>query len=116
MCSKGNHIINTGRNGMCFIRNCEKHSTVCKEHADENKNRHRIVRQCLDWAEGVRAQTSGQTTNNMSFLMTVTQDVETSSERELDDMNDMRKEIHINTSTDTMDIFGYTGTNNTEQT
>ena len=48
--------------------------------------------------------------------MTVTQDVETSSERELDDMNDMRKEIHINTSTDTMDIFGYTGRDNTEQT
>ena len=99
---------------MCFRRNCEKHSTVCKEHADENKNRHRIVRQCLEWAQGVRPQIPGQTTNNMSFLMTVNEDVETSSERELDDMNDMRKEIHINTSTDTMDIFGYT--NNTEQT
>ena len=92
---------------MCFIRNCEKHSTVGKEHADENKNRHRIVRKCLNWAEGVRAQASGQTTNNMSFLMTVHQDVETSSERELDDLNDMRKEIHINISTDSMEFLLY---------
>ena len=116
MCSKGSHTINNGRNGMCFRRNCEKHSTVCKENADENKNRHRIVRQCLEWAQGIRPQASGQTTSDMTFLMTVNEDVESSSEKELDDMNDMRKEIHINTSTDTMDIFGYTNMDDTEQT
>ena len=50
----------------------------------------------------------------MSFLMTVDEDVESSSEKELDEMNSMRKEIHIKASTDTMDFFGYT--NNNEQT
>ena len=48
--------------------------------------------------------------------MTVDEEVESSSEKELDDMNDTRKEIHIKTSTDTMDIFGYTNTDDTEQT
>ena len=48
--------------------------------------------------------------------MTVDEDVESSSEKELDDMNNMRKEIHIKTSTDTMDIFGYTNIDDTEQT
>ena len=48
--------------------------------------------------------------------MTVHQDVEASSERELDDMNSMRKEIHINTSTDSMDIYGYIDRANNEQT
>ena len=48
--------------------------------------------------------------------MTVDQDVEANSEKELDDMNSMRKEIHINTSTDSMDIYGYTDRANNEQT
>ena len=34
-------------------------------------------------------------------------EAETRSERELDDMNDVRKEVHLNNSTDTLDIFGY---------
>ena len=33
---------------------------------------------------------------------------ESRSERELDDMNDARKEIHLKRSADTTDIFGYT--------
>ena len=40
--------------------------------------------------------------------MTVDDEVESRSEKELDDMNDTRKEIHIKRSTDTLDIFGYT--------
>ena len=40
---------------------------------------------------------------------------ESRSERELDDMNDARKEIHLKTSTDTLDIFGYTNLNEPEQ-
>ena len=48
--------------------------------------------------------------------MTVDEEVESSSEKELDDMNDTRKEIHIKRSTDTMDIFGYTDPDDTEQT
>ena len=42
--------------------------------------------------------------------------MESSSEKELDDMNDTRKEIHIKRSTDTMDIFGYTDQDGPEQT
>ena len=48
--------------------------------------------------------------------MTVNDEVESSSEKELDDMNDTRKEIHIKRSTDTMDIFGYTDPDGPEQT
>ena len=93
---------------MCVIKECEKHSTICKAHADDNKNRHKILKPCLDWAQNIRSQTSGQTTDNVSFLMTVDDEVESRSEEELDDMNDIRKEIHIKRSTDTLDIFGYT--------
>ena len=28
-CGKGRHIYNTGRNGMCIDRNCDKNATVC---------------------------------------------------------------------------------------
>ena len=40
---------------------------------------------------------------------------ESRSERELDDMNDARKEIHPERSTDTTDIFGYTNLNESGQ-
>ena len=79
---------------------------MCKDHADENKNRHRIIKQCLEWAQGIRSQAPGQTTGSMSFLMTVDEDVESSSEKELEDMNNMCKEIHIKTSTDVVDERG----------
>ena len=36
-----------------------------------------------------RLQTSGQSTGSMSFLMTVDEEVESSSEKELDEMNSM---------------------------
>ena len=104
-CSKGNHTVNNGRNGMCIEKSCEMHSTVCKTHADDNRNAHRITKQCIEWANGIRAQTSGQYTSSMSFLMTVDEEVESSSEKELDEMNSMRKEIHIKASMDTMDFL-----------
>ena len=90
------------------------HSTVCKTHADDNRPPPTITKQCIEMANGIRPKTTGQSTGNMSFLMTVDEEVESSSEKELDEMNSMRKEIHIKASTDTMDFFGYTNTN--EQT
>ena len=35
-CSKGNHTMNSGYNGLCVIRECNKHSTICRAHTDEN--------------------------------------------------------------------------------
>ena len=90
---------------MCIEKSCEMHSTVCKTHADDNRNAHRITKQCIEWANGIRPQTSGLSTGSMSFLMTVDEEVESSSEKELDEMNSMRKEIHIKASTDTMDFL-----------
>ena len=100
--------MNSGYNGLCVIRECDKHSTICRAHEDENRDRHRILKACLDWAQNIRPQLTGQTTNHTTFLMTVDDEAESRSEEELDDMNDARKEIHLKRSTDTIDIFGYT--------
>ena len=89
-CSKENHSLNNGYNGLCVIRACNNHSTICKEHEDENKNRHRILKTCLDWAQNIRSQSSGS---------------------ELDDMSDVREEFRLKKSTDTLDIFGFLNLN-----
>ena len=47
--------------------------------------------------------------------MTMADESDSRSERELDDMNDARKEIHLKRSTDTIDIFGYSNQNESGQ-
>ena len=56
-CGKGYHIPNTGRNGMCLDKNCDRHSTLCRTHETLNKNRHQILRRGLEWVNEVRPQT-----------------------------------------------------------
>ena len=90
---------------MCIDKNCDRHSTLCKNHEELNKNRHQILRRGLDWANRVRPQTPGRNTDNISFLMTVNEEVESNSEKELDEMNSVRKEIQIKTLMDTMEFF-----------
>ena len=114
-CGRGNHSRNNGFNGLCSIRECDRHSTLCKTHENENKSQHRLLRASLDWAQNIRPQQGGQTTSQTSFLMTMADESESRSERELDDMNDACKEIHLKRSTDTTDIFGYTNLNESGQ-
>ena len=68
---------------------------MCRTHEKENQNKHKILRESLEWAQKVRPQQGGQTTNQVSFLMIMADESESRSERELDDMNDARKEIHL---------------------
>ena len=100
-CGKGQHIYNSGRNGMCIDRNCDKNATVCRTHMKLNKDRHQLLRRSIEWANVVKPQT----TDNMSFVMLVNEDVESNSEQELDDMISVRKEIQIKTSQDPMETF-----------
>ena len=86
------------------------HSTVCKTHANANRNRHHILKRCIEWANDIRPRTSGPSTGNISFLMTVDEEAESNSEKELDEMNSVRKEIHIKTNMDVMDFFSYMNT------
>ena len=106
-CGRGKHIQNTGFNGLCSIRECDRHSTLCRAHEEENKNRHKILKASLEWAQNIRPQQGGQTTSQTSFLMTMADESESRGEEELNDMNDARKEIHLKRGTDTTDIFGY---------
>ena len=103
-------MFNNGRNGMCIEKNCEMHSTVCKTHANANRNRHHILKRCIEWANDIRPRTSGQSTGSISFLMTVDEEAESDSEKVLDEMNSVRKEIHIKTNMDVMDFFSYMNT------
>ena len=96
-CGKGNHTFNNGRNGMCLDKSCDRHSTLCKTHEELNKNRHQILRRGLEWANRVRPQTPGRNTDNMPFVMIVDEEVESNSEKELDEMDSVRKEIQIKT-------------------
>ena len=90
---------------MCIDKGCDRHSTLCKNHEEMNKNRHQILRRGLDWANRVRSQTPGQSIDNVTFIMTVDEEVESNSEKELDEMNSVRKEIQIKTNRDTMPFF-----------
>ena len=72
-----------------------------------HKNRHKILKPSLEWAQNIRPQQGGQTTSQTSFLMTMADESESRGEEELNDMNDARKEIHLKRGTDTTDIFGY---------
>ena len=47
--------------------------------------------------------------------MMMADDSESRGERELDDINDARKQIHLKRGTDTSDIFGYMSTNTDTQ-
>ena len=58
----------------------------------------------------MKLRTSEQSTGSMSFLMTVDEEAESNSEKELDEMNSVRKEIHIKTNMDVMDFFSYMNT------
>ena len=91
-CGRGKHIINSGYNGMCSVRECDRHSTLCKTHETENKNHHKILKASLQWAQSIRPQQGGQTTNQTTFLMTMADESETRGREELDDMNYVRKE------------------------
>ena len=55
-CSKRIHTRNTGFNGMCVVRECDRHSTMCRRHKDENKAHHKLLKASLDWAQDVRSQ------------------------------------------------------------
>merc|ERR1711923_667557 len=83
----GRHSPNTGYNGMCSFRDCD---------------RHRIYRQSLEWANSFKPE-SEQT----SLLMLKAKESESRREKELDDINDARKQIHLKRGADTSDIFGY---------
>ena len=43
-CGQGQHTNNTGFNGMCSVKECDRHVTVCRRHESENRNRHKIYK------------------------------------------------------------------------
>ena len=79
--------------------------TVCRRHESDNRNKHKIYRKALEWAASFRPQRE-----QTSLLMMMADDSESRGERELDDINDARKQIHLKRGTDTSDIFGYIST------
>ena len=101
-CGDGRHLFNNGKNGMCSDRSCEKNVTMCRDHYEVNLERHNLLRSCTDWADRVRPQPVRQ---HMSFLMQVSEDTESTSEKVLDDLSLVRKEIQINTKQDPAEIF-----------
>ena len=70
-CGRGRHIRNSGYNGICSVRECDRHVTLCKTHETENKNRHKIYKASMEWAQSLRPQQGNQTTRHTSFLMTM---------------------------------------------
>ena len=90
---------------MCTDKNCEKHVTMCRDHYEFNTERHKLLRTCMEWADRVKPQSVKQ---HMSFLMQVSEDTESNSEKVLDDLSLVRKEIQINTEQDPAEIFDET--------
>merc|ERR1711873_399062 len=75
---------------------------MCRDHYEVNLERHNILRKRTDWADRVRPQSFRQ---HMSFLMQVSEDTESTSEKVLNDLSLVRKEIQINTKQDPEEIF-----------
>ena len=40
---KNGHIESTGKNGSCWNRSCDYNVTMCREHYNENKERHSLL-------------------------------------------------------------------------
>ena len=99
---KNGHTENTGRNGMCAIRRCEYDATMCRNHYEHNKDRHYLLRKSMNWADRVNPQPVRQ---HMSFIMQVGEDTESTSEKVLEGLNSVRKEIQINTEQDLAEVF-----------
>ena len=85
---------------------------MCKRHEPENKNRHKLYKRSLDWAQSFRSQQNGQQRQQTSLMA---DEAESSGEEELNDMNDARKAIHLKRGADTSKIFGYMNKNESEQ-
>ena len=81
----------------------------------ENKNRHKIYKKSLEWAKSFRPQQGGQTARQTSLLMMMADETESRGKEELDDMNEVRKKIHLKAGADTTDIFGYMNKNESEE-
>merc|ERR1712163_103303 len=99
---KRKHIENTDNNGSCWKRGCDYNVTMCREHFNINKERHRILRSSQDWADRVDPQPVRQ---HMSFLMQVGEDTESTSKKVLENLNSVRKEIQINTEQDLAEVL-----------
>ena len=99
---KNGHIENSGRNGMCAIRRCEYDATMCRNHYEDNKDRHYLLRKSMNWADRVNPQPVRQ---HMSFIMQVGEDTESTSEKVLEGLNSVRKEIQINTEQDLAEVL-----------
>ena len=75
---------------------------MCRDHYEVNLERHNLLRSCTDWADRVKPQPVRQ---HMSFLMQVSEDTESTSEKVLDDLSLVRKEIQINTEQYPAEVF-----------
>ena len=87
---------------MCSVKECDRHVTLCRRHESENRGRHKIYRQSLEWANSFKPENE-----QTSLLMIMAEESESRGEKELDDINDARKQIHLKRGADTSDIFGY---------
>ena len=105
-CGISRHTRNSGYNGMCSVREFDRHVTLCKRHETVNRNQHKIYKTSLEWVQSLKPQQGGQTVRHNSFLI-MAEESESRGREELDDLNDARKEIHLKRGTDTSDNFGY---------
>ena len=109
-CGKGKHIQGNGVNDSCTVTECENNVTLCKRHETVNRDRHRLYKAALRWVQRLKPAQNGETIRQESYLMAMAEETESKGRAELNDMNDARKEIHLEKGTDTSDIFRYQDT------
>ena len=81
-CGPGRHTVNTGYNGMCSVKECERNVTTCRRHEPENRERHKIYKNSLDWAQSFRPQQNGQQREQTTLLMMMADESESRGEEE----------------------------------
>ena len=84
---KGKHIPGNGKNGSCAITECENNVTLCKKHKAVNRDRHRLYKNALRWAQGARPAQNDGTIQEESYLMAMTEETESKGIAEMSGMS-----------------------------
>ena len=95
-CDKGRRLQGNGRNTSCGQYDCENNVTLFRRHEKTNALRHRQYKAALRWKQDdIAGRGQNDDVEEDSYLMTVTEEMETKCAAELNDMIQARKEIHL---------------------
>ena len=87
----------------CIQNECETNATLCKKHEKLNTEKHRTYRGALRWKEKVLKGEPLDDQEDYAYLITVPEGNKKECTEVLDDIDQTRREIHMNHGPDSSD-------------